>query len=127
MSTYLGMLRAHPLVVHTADLTKRVLRRLPFGQVATKAIRSAETAGRKTVSPLPKASVVFEEMGFTYIGPCNGHDVNFLIDALRACTKVEGPVLLHVLTVMSEAAAHGYASYWHSVGQQVQQAKGQQP
>jgi len=117
MSTYLGMLRAHPLVVHTADLTKRVLRRLPFGQVATKAIRSAETAGRKTVSPLPKASVVFEEMGFTYIGPCNGHDVNFLIDALRACAKVEGPVLLHVLTVKGKGyePAQGDARTFHGV------------
>lgn len=117
MSTYLSMLRAHPLVVHTADLTKRVLSRLPFGQVATKAIRSAETAGRKTVSPLPKASVVFEEMGFTYIGPCNGHDVNFLIDALRACTKVEGPVLLHILTVkgMGFEPAQGDARTFHGV------------
>src|SRR5215472_14140582 len=117
MSTYLGMLRAHPLVVHTADLTKRVLRRLPFGQVATKAIRSAETAGRKTVSPLPKASVVFEEMGFTYIGPCNGHDVNFLIDALRTCAKVDGPVLLHVLTVKGKGyePAQGDARTFHGV------------
>ena len=117
MSTYLSMLRAHPLVVHTADLTKRVLRRLPFGQAATKAIRSAETAGRKTVSPLPKASVVFEEMGFTYIGPCNGHDVNFLIDALRACAKVEGPVLLHVLTIKGKGyePAQGDARTYHGV------------
>ena len=117
MSTYLSMLRAHPLVVHTADLTKRVLRRLPFGAVATKAIRSAETAGRKQFSPLPKASVVFEEMGFTYIGPCNGHDVNFLIDALRTCAKVEGPVLLHVLTVKGKGyePAQGDARTFHGV------------
>lgn len=117
MSTYLGMLRAHPLVVHTADLTKRVLRRLPFGQTATKVIRSAETAGRKQMSPIPKASVVFEEMGFTYIGPCNGHDVNFLIDALRTCAKVEGPVLLHVLTVKGKGyqPAQGDARTYHGV------------
>src|SRR5579864_5878268 len=99
MSAYLGLLRAHPVVAHTADLTKRMLRHVPFGAAATRAIQSAETAARKTVSPLPKASVIFEEMGFNYIGPCNGHDVNFLIDALQACRRVEGPVLLHVLTV----------------------------
>ena len=117
MSAYLGMLRAHPLVVHTADLTKRVLRHVPFGAVATRAIQSAETAGRKTVSPLPKASVVFEEMGFTYIGPCNGHDVNFLIDALKACERVEGPVLLHVLTVKGKGydPAQGDARTFHGV------------
>jgi 1-deoxy-D-xylulose-5-phosphate synthase len=117
MSAYLGMLRAHPLVVHTADLTKRVLRHVPFGAAATRAIQSAETAARKTVSPLPKASVIFEEMGFTYIGPCNGHDVNFLIDALRTCARVEGPVLLHVLTVKGKGyePAQGDARTFHGV------------
>ena len=117
MSAYLGMLRAHPIVAHTADLTKRVLRHVPFGAAATRAIQSAETAARKTVSPLPKASVVFEEMGFNYIGPCNGHDVNFLIDALRACERVEGPVLLHVLTVKGKGfdPAQGDARTFHGV------------
>jgi lipopolysaccharide export LptBFGC system permease protein LptF len=46
---------------------------------------------------------------------------------LAAAAVLAVIVVLHVLTVMSEAAAHGYASYWDSVGQQVQQAKGQQP
>jgi 1-deoxy-D-xylulose-5-phosphate synthase len=117
ISAYLGMLRAHPLVLHAADLTKRVLRHVPFGAAATRAIRSAETAGRKTVSPLPKASVVFEEMGFNYIGPCNGHDVGFLIDALRACKRVDGPVLLHVLTVKGKGfePAQGDARTYHGV------------
>lgn len=117
MSAYLGMLRAHPLVQHTADLTKRVLRHVPFGAAATRAIQSAETAARKTVSPLPKASVIFEEMGFNYIGPCNGHDVNFLIDALRACARVDGPVLLHVLTVKGKGfePAQGDARTFHGV------------
>src|SRR5437660_1431253 len=117
MSAYLGMLRAHPVVAHTADLTKRVLRHIPFGAAATRAIQSAETAARKTVSPLPKASVIFEEMGFNYIGPCNGHDVNFLIDALKACERVEGPVLLHVLTVKGKGyePAQGDARTFHGV------------
>jgi 1-deoxy-D-xylulose-5-phosphate synthase len=117
ISAYLGMLRAHPIVAHTADLTKRVLRHVPFGAAATRAIQSAETAARKTVSPLPKASVVFEEMGFNYIGPCNGHDINFLIDALNACKRVEGPVLLHILTVKGKGyqPAQGDARTFHGV------------
>ncbi|HXW77519.1 MAG TPA: 1-deoxy-D-xylulose-5-phosphate synthase [Candidatus Eremiobacteraceae bacterium] len=117
ISAYLGMLRAHPLVTHTADLTKRLLRHVPFGAVTTRAIQSAETAARKTVSPLPKASVMFEEMGFTYIGPCNGHDTPFLIDALKACAKVDGPVLLHVLTVKGKGfdPAQGDARTYHGV------------
>jgi len=46
---------------------------------------------------------------------------------LAAAAILAVVVAIHVLTVMSEAAAHGYASYWDSVGRQVQQAKGQQP
>jgi 1-deoxy-D-xylulose-5-phosphate synthase len=117
ISAYLGMLRAHPLVTHTADLTKRILRRVPFGAVTTRAIQSAETAARKTMSPLPKASVFFEEIGFNYIGPCNGHDLPFLIDALTACKRVEGPVLLHVLTVKGKGyePAQGDARTYHGV------------
>jgi hypothetical protein len=44
---------------------------------------------------------------------------------LAAAAVLAVIVILHVLTVMSEAAVNGYASYWDSVGQQVQQAKEQ--
>ncbi|MBC5824966.1 MAG: 1-deoxy-D-xylulose-5-phosphate synthase [Candidatus Eremiobacteraeota bacterium] len=118
MSAYLGMLRAHPTVQHTADFTKRVLRRVPFGGAATRAIQSAESAARRTISALPKATVIFEEMGFSYIGPCNGHDVNFLIDALQAAKRVEGPVLLHAVTVKGKGyePAQGDARTFHGCG-----------
>ncbi len=41
---------------------------------------------------------LFEEMGFTYIGPVDGHDVKELIAVLNKVRKIEGPVLLHVFT-----------------------------
>ncbi|MDQ2817601.1 MAG: 1-deoxy-D-xylulose-5-phosphate synthase, partial [Candidatus Eremiobacteraeota bacterium] len=118
ISAYLGILRAHPFVQHTADFTKRVLSRVPFGSAATRAIQSAETAARRTISPAPKATIIFEEMGFNYIGPCNGHDVNFLIDALQAAKRVEGPVLLHVVTVKGKGyePAQGDARTFHGCG-----------
>ena len=118
ISAYLGMLRAHPFVTHSADFTKRVLAHVPFGQAATRAIQSAETAARRAVSVLPKATVIFEEMGFNYIGPCNGHDVGFLIDALKAAKRVEGPVLLHIVTVKGKGyePAQGDARTFHGCG-----------
>lgn len=40
----------------------------------------------------------FEEMGFTYIGPLDGHDINELITNFRNADLIEGPVLIHVNT-----------------------------
>lgn len=41
---------------------------------------------------------IFEELGFNYIGPIDGHDVNGVVDTLRNMRKFEGPQLLHVVT-----------------------------
>lgn len=41
---------------------------------------------------------IFEELGFNYIGPIDGHDVNGVVDTLRNMRKIKGPQLLHVVT-----------------------------
>ncbi len=41
---------------------------------------------------------LFEDLGFTYFGPIDGHDVNRVVQMLRNVSKIKGPVLLHVLT-----------------------------
>ncbi|MFO1078754.1 MAG: 1-deoxy-D-xylulose-5-phosphate synthase [Planctomycetota bacterium] len=41
---------------------------------------------------------IFEELGFRYFGPIDGHDVHQVVDALDACKKLDGVILLHVLT-----------------------------
>ena len=41
----------------------------------------------------------FEEMGFSYLGPVDGHDVDRLTYLLQVAREQDGPVLLHVLTV----------------------------
>ena len=43
-------------------------------------------------------SMIWEELGFTYVGPVDGHDVRAMIDAFRAASKVDGPVFVHVVT-----------------------------
>ncbi len=47
----------------------------------------------------PKAAVIFEEMGFRYMGPIDGHDFDVLTDVISNARKIPGPVLLHVKTV----------------------------
>jgi len=43
-------------------------------------------------------SMIWEELGFTYIGPVDGHDIRATVQALRQATEIEGPVFVHVLT-----------------------------
>lgn len=44
------------------------------------------------------SNTIFEKLGFTYVGPIDGHDVNGLVDALEKLSKAKGPHFLHVVT-----------------------------
>ena len=52
-------------------------------------------------------NVLFEELGFTYLGPVSGHDIQSLTEALNLAKKVPNPVLLHVLTVKGKGLRPG--------------------
>ncbi len=99
MDKYLGTLRSKPLFNAARETLKDVLGRIPFGDTARKALSTAEEAGMRFVSSEPKTAVIFEEMGFRYVGPIDGHDYDTLCDVLVNATKIAGPVLLHVRTV----------------------------
>lgn len=45
----------------------------------------------------------FEDMGITYLGPVNGHDINALLRVFKDAKRVKGPVLVHVLTEKERA------------------------
>src|SRR5699024_5065747 len=60
----------------------------------------------------------FEDMGFTYLGPVDGHDVKGLTRLLRYAKDIEGPVLLHVRTVKGKGytPAERNPDQFHGVG-----------
>jgi len=99
MDRYLGTLRSKPLFNAARETLKDVLAHVPFGGAARKALSTAEEAGMRFVSSEPKAAVIFEEMGFRYVGPIDGHDYDTLCNVLADAAKIQGPVLLHVRTV----------------------------
>ena len=47
---------------------------------------------------LLQSNTIFEKLGFTYVGPIDGHDLNGLVDALEKISKAKGPQFLHVVT-----------------------------
>ena len=61
---------------------------------------------------------MFEDMGFTYLGPVDGHDVNYLTRLLRYAKELNGPVLLHIKTVKGKgyAPAEKEPDRFHGVG-----------
>jgi hypothetical protein len=66
----------------------------------------------------PNTGTLFEEMGFNYIGPVDGHDVDALVGTLENMRKLHGPQLLHVVTQKGKGYAPAEADpiKWHGPG-----------
>lgn len=95
MSIYLNRLRTDPSYNRTKEEVGNVLTRIPgIGP------NIARAAGRlkDTVKYLMVPGIWFEELGFHYIGPVNGHDLDVLIPVLTNARKMKGPVLIHTIT-----------------------------
>jgi 1-deoxy-D-xylulose-5-phosphate synthase len=121
IASYLGVLRSKPLFTRSRELAKDVLGHVPFGGTARKALSTAEYAAMRFVNPDQKAAVIFEEMGFRYLGPIDGHDFDTLIDVISNARKIRGPVLLHVRTTKGKGyePAEVDARTFHGVGPNV--------
>lgn len=76
-----------------ADLWE-LLGRLPHGSKARVLAGRIKESMKQLVVP----TILFEELGFKYFGPIDGHDLPVLMRTLRAVRKLKGPVLIHVLT-----------------------------
>ncbi|MBV8602388.1 MAG: 1-deoxy-D-xylulose-5-phosphate synthase, partial [Candidatus Eremiobacteraeota bacterium] len=99
IASYLGVLRSKPLYNVARETVKSVLGHIPFGGTVGRAITTGEQATMRFWSPEHKAGIVFEEMGFRYIGPIDGHHYDTLVDVISNARKVRGPVLVHVRTI----------------------------
>jgi 1-deoxy-D-xylulose-5-phosphate synthase len=118
MAAYLSLLRTKPFANFARKTGKIVLDRIPLGGAAKKAIESAELGAMRFISPTEKAAVIFEELGFRYIGPVDGHNFDVLVDALRTAQAFVRPVLLHVRTIKGKGyePAERDSRTFHGVG-----------
>ena len=81
-------------------------------------IRDGARRARAMVTGLPGGGTLFEEFGFEYIGPVDGHDMGQLLATLRAArARATGPVLIHAVTVKGKgyAPAEGADDKYHGV------------
>ena len=81
-------------------------------------LRDGARRARALVTGTPGGGTLFEELGFSYVGPVDGHDMGALLSTLRAAkTRATGPVLIHVVTVKGKgyAPAETSADKYHGV------------
>lgn len=117
LSTYLAKLRMQEWFQSAERTTKNVLRSMPAGRTLSKTAGGVlKHSFTHLISP-DRTGVIFEEMGFTYIGPIDGHNLDLLIDVFRHVKQLKGPVLVHIITVKGKGyhLAEGDARKFHAV------------
>jgi len=112
LSNYLARLLSGKMYEHLRENSKKVLRRMPAA--AWELARRSEVHAKGMVLP----GTLFEEMGFNYIGPVDGHDVSALVATLHNMRDLKGPQLLHVVTQKGKGYAPAEADpiKWHGPG-----------
>jgi 1-deoxy-D-xylulose-5-phosphate synthase len=104
ISRHLNKMRLSPPVQFISDNIKEQVKQLPFVGDSLSPELGRLREGMKRLA-VPKVGAVFEELGFTYIGPVDGHNLEELIATFQQAHQHTGPVIVHVSTVKGK----GYA------------------
>ena len=94
MTEYLNKIRTKPIYFKVKEDIDVILNKIPGGESAKKALKKVKGTIKYMVMP----GIVFEELGFCYLGPVNGHDINGMTKILEQAKKIKGPVMIHALT-----------------------------
>jgi len=130
LSSYLNRLMTGQLATRFRDEIKGFLKRLPgIGDSALKWAKYAEESFKGFFLP----GLLFEELGFKYVGPLPGHKIDPLIENFRNVKQLRGPILVHVLTTKGKGyppaekdpvTFHGVGPFLPETGEIIQQKGG---
>ncbi|MBO5142718.1 MAG: 1-deoxy-D-xylulose-5-phosphate synthase [Clostridia bacterium] len=96
LSLYLNKIRSNSLYTSSKISLKRILPKIPFlGKPIYKLISWFKKGFKHVILP---SSIMFEQFGFSYLGPINGNDINELTEFLERAKNVNKPVLIHTIT-----------------------------
>ena len=114
VAEHLARQRLKPQYLHFKKGYRKVMSVLPLGGHIYNVTHKVKTAVKETLLPCS----LFEDMGFTYLGPVDGHDVKRLTQLLSYARELKGPVLLHVRTVKGKGytPAERNPDLFHGVG-----------
>lgn len=95
LNNFLGKLRSKKLYTRTNKLIKKQISTIPIiGKTTVKAIQRI----KRSIKQLVIHKMFFEDIGFTYLGPVDGHNIEKLESILTLSKQIDRPVLIHVLT-----------------------------
>ncbi len=100
---YLAVIRSRPEYYSFKARTENVISKLPFGEKIAAKIYDIKTDIK---NKLYTQSTFFEDLGYRYMGPIDGHNIENLCDAFESAKAVNGPVLLHVITTKGKGYEH---------------------
>jgi 1-deoxy-D-xylulose-5-phosphate synthase len=111
ISNYFARILSGKLYAHLREGGKKILRKMP---TVWELARRSEEHMKGMVLP----GTIFEEMGFNYIGPIDGHDLDALVATLKNIRDLKGPQFLHVVTRKGKGYAPAEADpiKWHGPG-----------
>ena len=116
MHQMLGRIRSSRKVRFAQDELETLIKKIPvIGGRLEKGSEKLKEAVKGALVP----GMFFEELGFNYYGPVDGHDLDDLIEQLNYVKKEEGPVLLHVITKKGKGyrpAEFDGVGTWHGLG-----------
>lgn len=115
MHNYLSKIRSDRHYLRVKEEAEQLLKKIPHigGRLAHFAERVKDCLKYLVVS-----GILFEELGFNYLGPVDGHNIELLLETLEEAGKVNGPVLIHVITTKGKGypPAEEDSHTWHGLG-----------
>ncbi len=115
LSNYLSSLRSDPKVQKVKEDIEFLVNKIPrFGGTVSNTVDRVKNALKYTFIQ----GVLFEEFGFKYLGPIDGHNINDLIKHFKQAEEINAPVLLHVITQKGKgySPAEKNPDKFHGVG-----------
>ncbi len=116
LSAYLNRVLTGSAVNRLRHDVKSVLTNIPgVGESVFKMVKRAEESFKGFVIPV---GTIFEDLGFQYVGPLPGHDLPTLVETFENVNRLDGPILVHVVTQKGKGydPAENDPSHFHGVG-----------
>lgn len=114
MSTYLNKIRVGQAYNDVKSGVEKGLLNIPgIGEGLAKVVKR----GKDSIKELLVPGMFFEDLGITYIGPIDGHNISEMMDTFESAIKLKRPVVVHVKTVKGKGYryAQRYPKYFHGV------------
>lgn len=114
MSSYLNKIRVGQTYNEVKSGVEKGLLNIPgIGEPIAKLVKR----GKDSIKGFLVPGMFFEDLGITYIGPIDGHDIGQLVDTFTSAIKLKRPVVVHVKTVKGKGYryAEKYPNYFHGI------------